>query len=435
MDTTTATTLNRPLAGNATGPLPLLPRLFLRLLRRIRHGRLQFSFPNGSTASVGDPDAVPERVYIRDNAFFNRVLAGGSVGLGEAYVDGLWDAPDLTAVLRVLGRNQQHLGRAPRGFSLAGRAFNRLIHLGRRNTLKNSRRNIQQHYDLSNDFYQCFLDPSMSYSSALFSDYYDTLENAQLAKIDRMLDLARVGPGDRILEIGSGWGALAIRAARRGARVKTITLSEEQYDLAQERIIDAGLAGQIEIALQDYRDLSGRYDAVLSCEMIEAVGQSFLPGYFETIRNSLKPGARAVIQAITIPDERYATYCRSCDWIQKHIFPGGHLPSPGAIHQCVDQAGGMAVESMQGFGKDYAETLQRWRRNFNTSRQRVETLGFDDPFCRKWNYYLAYCEAGFDAGLIDVQHVVIHRAASGHMGNRLADSAFDGTIPARSDSL
>lgn len=275
--------------------------------------------------------------------------------------------------------------------------------------MKNSRRNIQQHYDLSNDFYQCFLDPSMTYSSALFNDYYETLENAQLAKIDRMLDLARVDLGDHILEIGSGWGALAIRAAQRGAKVKTITLSEEQHALALQRIEEAGLTSQIEIVLEDYRDLSGKYDAILSCEMIEAVGRTFLPSYFRTIRNSLKPGARAVIQAITIPDERYATYCRGCDWIQKHIFPGGHLPSPSAIRGCVEDAGGISVESMQGFGKDYAETLQRWRRNFNTNRQQVEELGFDETFCRKWNYYLAYCEAGFDAELIDVQHVVLHR--------------------------
>ncbi|MGC6456537.1 MAG: class I SAM-dependent methyltransferase [Coraliomargaritaceae bacterium] len=409
MDSTTASFIKRSDSVSPSASPSFQARLFLGLLGRMREGRLNIIFPNGACATVGDADAVPEQIIIRDNAFFGRVLAGGSVGLGESYVEGLWETPNLAAVLRILGQNQEYLGRAPRGFSLIGRWVNRFIHLGRRNTLKNSRSNIQQHYDLSNEFYQCFLDPSMTYSSALFSDYYETLENAQMVKIDRMLDLAGVKAGDHVLEIGSGWGALAIRAAQRGAKVKTITLSDEQYALARERIQEANLCDHIEIVLQDYRDLEGQYDAVLSCEMIEAVGQSFLPSYFKTIRNSLKPGSRAVIQAITIPDERYAAYCRSCDWIQKHIFPGGHLPSPGAIHQCVDQAGGMAVESMQGFGKDYAETLQRWRRNFNTSRQRVETLGFDDPFCRKWNYYLAYCEAGFDAGLIDVQHVVLQR--------------------------
>jgi cyclopropane-fatty-acyl-phospholipid synthase len=409
MDSTTASILKCSRTGKTSSSLSLPARLFVRLLRRMRHGSLYISFPNGSAVTVGDPKAPAERIFIHDDAFFGRVLGGGSVGLGEAYVDGLWETPNLAAVLRTLSQNQEHLGRAPRGFSLLGRLLNRLIHLGRRNTLKKSRQNIQQHYDLSNDFYQCFLDPSMTYSSALFSDYYDTLENAQMAKIDRMLDLAGVKEGDHVLEIGSGWGALAIRAAQRGASVKTITLSDEQYALAHQRIVDAGLSDRVEIVLQDYRDLEGQFNAVLSCEMIEAVGQSFLPSYFKTIRNSLKPGSRAVIQAITIPDARYAAYCRSCDWIQKHIFPGGHLPSPTAIRQSVEQAGNMVVESMEGFGKDYAATLQRWRRNFNTSRQRVEQLGFDETFQRKWNYYLAYCEAGFDAELIDVQHVVLHR--------------------------
>ena len=186
-------------------------------------------------------------------------------------------------------------------------------------------------------------------------------------------------------------------------------MSGEQYLYAQERIIDAGLAGAVDIAIQDYRTLEGQFDAVLSCEMIEAVGKEYLPGYFATIQRSLKPGAKAVLQAITIADERYESYSRSCDWIQKHIFPGGHLPSPGAIQECVRNAGRMVVQSMEGFGSDYAETLQRWQRAFNTNRAKVRELGFDARFCRKWNYYLSYCEAGFDAGLIDVKHVVLER--------------------------
>ena len=224
-----------------------------------------------------------------------------------------------------------------------------------------------------------------------------------------MLDLAGVKAGDEILEIGSGWGALAIRAAQRGARVKTITLSDEQFVLAQERFVDAGVANQVEIKIQDYRTLEGQFDAVLSCEMIEALCKEYLPSYFETIQRSLKPGAKAVIQAITIPDDRYESYSRSCDWIQKHIFPGGHLPSPGAIRDCVENAGDMAIQSMDGFGSDYAETLQRWQREFNTNRAKVHALGFDQRFCRKWNYYFSYCEAGFAAELIDVKHVVLER--------------------------
>lgn len=409
MDTTTAAILRDPTQVGATAHLSPSARIFLAVMRRLRVGSLQISFPGGDNFKLGEADALPELMFIKDRAFFTRVLAGGSVGLGEAYVEGLWEAPDVAAVLRILAQNQKYLGRVPRGFSLLGRFYNRITHLSRRNTLKNSRRNIEEHYDLSNDFYECFLDRSMTYSSALFEDYYETLEHAQLAKVNRMLDLADVKSGDSILEIGSGWGALAISAARRGARVKTITLSKEQYAYAKKRFVDAGVEDQIEISLQDYRTLSGQYDAVLSCEMIEAVGKSFLPGYFETIRNALKPGAKAVIQAITIPDERYESYCRSCDWIQKYIFPGGHLPSPGAIAACVDQSGDIKIESVQGFAKDYAETLQRWRRNFNTNRERIEGLGFDAAFFRKWNYYLAYCEAGFDAGLIDVRHVAIRR--------------------------
>lgn len=408
MDTTTTSVLTQALEG-APVRLTIRERLFLQILKRLEVGRLDVVFPSGVSVQVGDPEAIAERIEIRDTAFFGRVLAGGSVGMGEAYVDGLWDTNNLSGVLKVFGANQAHLGKANRGFSIISKVFNRAYHIGRRNTLKKSRENIQEHYDLSNEFYQCFLDPSMTYSSAYFGDYYETLENAQLAKIDRMLDLAGVKAGDEILEIGSGWGALAIRAAQRGARVKTITLSDEQFVLAQERFVDAGVANQVEIKIQDYRTLEGQFDAVLSCEMIEAVGKEYLPSYFETIQRSLKPGAKAVIQAITIPDDRYESYSRSCDWIQKHIFPGGHLPSPGAIRDCVENAGDMAIQSMDGFGSDYAETLQRWQREFNTNRAKVHSLGFDQRFCRKWNYYFSYCEAGFDAELIDVKHVVLER--------------------------
>jgi cyclopropane-fatty-acyl-phospholipid synthase len=214
-----------------------------------------------------------------------------------------------------------------------------------------------------------------------------------------------------VLEIGSGWGALAQRAAERGCLVKTITLSEEQFDYAKARFQQAGVADRVEIVLQDYRTLQGQFDAVVSCEMIEAVGHEYLESYFQIIQQSLKPSAKSVIQGITIPDERYERYCHSCDWIQKYIFPGGHLPSPSAIKNSVSQAGDMTVLAMDPFGKDYAETLRRWAVEFNANQSAVNQLGFDAEFCRKWNYYLSYCEAGFTAGLIDVQHVVLQRGA------------------------
>lgn len=349
-------------------------------------------------------------MQIKDTAFYNKVISGGSVGFGESYVDGDWDTPDLSALLGLLARNQKEMGRVQRGFSLLTTQVNRLYHKARRNTLVKSKENIQEHYDLSNDFYQTFLDPTMTYSSALFESKEFSLEQAQINKIDRMLDLAGVKEGDSILEIGSGWGALALRAAKRGCRVKTITLSQEQYAYAKELFEREGVSDQVEIALQDYRLQEGQYDAVLSCEMIEAVGREFLDSYFQIMSQSLKPGGKAVVQAITIPDERYERYSNSCDWIQKHIFPGGHLPSPGAIRQHVAHTNQAQVVETQGFGHDYAETLRRWATAFNQAESTVDALGFNETFRRKWNYYLSYCEAGFDADLIDVRHVVIEKS-------------------------
>ena len=407
MDSAQATVIN---SNSKEGPrLSLKERLFVRLISGIRFGCLRVQFPSGATAVVGDQSAPMATLQIADREFFKKVFSGGSVGLGEAYVDGLWTTGDLSGVLKLLARNQANVGRLQQGFSIIARQWNRLYHLARRNTLKKSRENIQAHYDLSNEFYESFLDSTMTYSSALFENYYETLEKAQFNKIDRMLNLAGVKSGDSILEIGTGWGALALRAAQRGCSVKTITLSDEQFVYAQKSFEQEGVTKQIDLRIEDYRKLSGQFDAVVSCEMIEAVGKEYLPSYFEMIRDSLKPGGRAVIQAITISDDRYEQYCRSCDWIQKHVFPGGHLPSPGAIHANVVQAGSMTVERMEAFGRDYAETLRRWTKTFNRNRERVGKLGFDETFRRKWNYYLSYCEAGFDTDLIDVQHVVIKR--------------------------
>jgi cyclopropane-fatty-acyl-phospholipid synthase len=370
---------------------------------------MRIEFPSGATAVVGDHGLPMLSLQVLKPEFFKRVFSGGSVGFGEAYVDGLWTTTELSEVLKLLARNQKNVGRLQKGFSIIARQFNRLYHLARKNTLEKSRENIQAHYDLSNEFYASFLDPTMTYSSALFETHDDVLEQAQLNKIDHMLDLAGVKAGDSILEIGSGWGALALRAAQRGCSVKTITLSDEQYAYAEALFTREGVADEVDLRIQDYRQLEGQFDAVVSCEMIEAVGKEYLPSYFETIRDCLKPGAKAVIQAITISDDRYDQYCRSCDWIQKHVFPGGHLPSPGAICYHVSKAGSMTVDRMEAFGRDYAETLRRWADAFNQNNSKVAELGFDAAFCRKWNYYLSYCEAGFDSDLIDVQHIVIER--------------------------
>lgn len=387
----------------------LLERVFLYGLRHLQGGSLLVRFPSGAQAVAGDTSCAPHEMVISNPGFFGKVLSSGSVGFGEAYVDGDWETSDLTGLLRLLARNQPSIGALGRGLSWMARNLNRMHHRARRNTLEKSQENIQEHYDLSNDFYACFLDSSMTYSSALFEDYYESLEKAQNNKIACMLDEARVQAGDHILEIGSGWGALALAAARRGCRVTTITLSEEQHAYARKLFEDEGVADRVEIKLLDYRKLEGQFDAVVSCEMIEAVGKEYLPSYFETIQRSLKPGAKAVIQAITIPDARYENYCRSCDWIQKHIFPGGHLPSPGAIRANAAAAGGLQIGSVRSFGRDYGETLNRWAKAFNRNTEKIFGLGFDETFRRKWNYYFSYCEAGFEEALIDVQHYVLQR--------------------------
>ncbi|MEE2988815.1 MAG: cyclopropane-fatty-acyl-phospholipid synthase family protein [Verrucomicrobiota bacterium] len=389
--------------------LRLLERFFVWTLRNLHGGTLEITFPSGVRAFVGDRSFPLLQLKINKPNFFIKVLSGGSISFGEAYVEGDWSTHDLSGLLLLLAKNQKDLGRINRGFSILAKQANRIYHKARRNTTERSKKNIQAHYDLSNDFYQTFLDPSMTYSSALFQSLGDSLEQAQLNKIDRMLDLADVGEGDTILEIGSGWGALALRASRRGCRVKTITLSEEQFAYAKDLFEREGVSDRVEIVLEDYRIQTGQYDAVISCEMIEAVGREYLDNYFHIVSQSLKPKARAVIQAITIPDERYESYSRSCDWIQKHIFPGGHLPSPSAISEHLASAGEAAVIKMEAFGHDYAETLRRWSASFNAAKSSVDALGFDESFRRKWNYYFSYCEAGFDADLIEVQHIVIEK--------------------------
>jgi len=386
-----------------------LERLLVRLVGNIRHGRLHLQFPRGGSVFIGDETQPVQELKIEDAQFYKCVLSGGNVGFGEAYVKGFWSTPDLSGLLLLLAKNRTGTTRLNKRFSFFARLFNRIYHWTRSNTLTRSKQNIQAHYDLSNDFYKQFLDPTMTYSSALFTNASDSLEQAQIRKIECMLDLADVKAGDSILEIGTGWGALALCAAKRGCRVKTITLSEEQYAFAQQLFEAEGVADQIDLCLQDYRALKGQYDAVLSCEMIEAVGKEYLNSYFRIVKQSLKPGAKAVIQVITLPDDRYEAYSNSCDWIQKHIFPGGHLPSLGAIRSHVEALNGWRVAHVDSFGKDYAETLRRWADQFNSNREPIQKLGFDAVFCRKWNYYLSYCEAGFDADMIDVNHVLLER--------------------------
>ncbi|MFF3349040.1 class I SAM-dependent methyltransferase [Streptomyces sp. NPDC002779] len=359
---------------------------------------------------LGDGPALgagPELIVHDPDAFFRRLGAHGLIGFGESYMGGEWDSDDLVGVLTVLASHVDDLVPAP---------LRRLRHLWngprpaeQRNSEDGARENIHRHYDLSNDLFALFLDETMSYSSAVFAAFPGsrrTLPAAQHRKIDRLLDLAGVRTGTRLLEIGTGWGELALRAAARGANVVTITLSAEQQDLACRRVARAGLSDRVTVELRDYRQVTGTYDAVVSVEMIEAVGAEYWPVYFGTLRGVLAPGGRIALQAITMAHERMLHTARTHTFISKYIFPGGLIPSPEAIHEHATAAG-LRVTADQGFGEHYAETLRLWRERFLAERPQVARLGFDITFRRMWELYLAYCEAGFRSRYLDVRQIAL----------------------------
>lgn len=387
----------------------LWKKVWQSILSTVTDGYLKVTYCDGSVAYYGEPSDSYAEIVIHDRAFFSRVILGGSVGLGDTYVDGIWSSPDLSKLLTLLGANVQKFGPYQKGLSLIHHWFNCVFHFLRKNNKKNSLSNIQAHYDLSNNFYKTFLDASMSYSSAYYNGQTLNLEEAQLNKIRRILDLSELKSGNRILEIGSGWGALAFEASDRQCFVKTITLSQAQHDYVVTELKDRKLEGSVEIVLQDYRDEKALYDNVISCEMIEAVGKEYLECYFRKIKEVLKKNGLAVLQAITIRDSDYDAYARSCDWIQKHIFPGGHLPSLKIIQKHIEQINGIEIKDVYSFGSDYAKTLNCWDENFVKSSEQVKALGFDEKFQRKWRYYFSYCIAGFSNQLIDVKHIVIQR--------------------------
>ncbi|MGN6132309.1 MAG: class I SAM-dependent methyltransferase [Nocardioidaceae bacterium] len=385
-------------------------RFVRRLLRKVpvsvRVGSQVYGAPlhEGRPAiEVLDPDA-----------FFARLAASPMIGLGESYMAGEWrtaDGSDLADALTPF---------AERLTSLVPPAFYRLRHvvlprgLNPRNTKDGARRNISAHYDLSNEMFALFLDPSLSYSSALFDTLAPAptqadLEAAQLHKVDAILDAAGVGSGSRVLEIGTGWGTLAIRAASRGAQVTTLTISEEQAALARERIAAAGVSDRVEVALRDYRDQTGEFDAVVSVEMIEAVGEEYWPTYFSAIDSLLAPGGRAAIQAILIGHDRMVATRDTYTWIHKYIFPGGVLPSVEAISSVLDAHTSLHLAGQHSMGQHYGHTLRLWREKFLANWPHVQALGFGDTFRRMWAFYLGYCEAGFRSGYLDVAQLTLTR--------------------------
>ncbi|HEV7257250.1 MAG TPA: cyclopropane-fatty-acyl-phospholipid synthase family protein [Bosea sp. (in: a-proteobacteria)] len=379
-----------------------LSRLFVRrLLLRIVIGRLTIVTPEGERLSSRPVASGPQATLVLKNwRAMRRLLLDGDIGLAEAYRSGDFETPDLTALIELGARNDATLRGLVSGTVLA-RLLNRIRHLLNANTRKGSRRNIAAHYDLGNDFYSQWLDASMMYSSALYETPTETLEAAQQRRLDKIVAMLDLSGGEQILEIGCGWGALAERLAREGCHVTAITLSPAQLEAAQQRVASAGLADRVSLRLQDYRDISGQFDRIVSIEMIEAVGRSYWPAYFDTLSRSLKPEGRILLQAITIADAMFESYEHGSDFIQRYIFPGGCLPSLPILESNAEGAG-LAVGERLDFGGSYALTLQEWRRRFLERWPAIAPLGFDEPFRRLWEFYLCYCEAGFRAKTIDV---------------------------------
>ncbi len=392
----------------------LRARVARRVAARIVDGMpVRVELPGGALLAPAPDDAPAIRV-VRPRAFFARLGHAPKIGFGESYMAGDWHpAPgtDLSDALRPFAASISTA--VPAWMQRLRTLVEERVPVRQRNTLHGSRRNIAAHYDLSNDLFAAFLDPSLTYSSALFDQTRprgeQSLEEAQLAKVDAALDSAGVGPGTRLLEIGTGWGTLAIRAAQRGATVTTLTLSAEQAALAAKRAAEAGVTERIDIRLQDYREVEGTYDAVVSIEMIEAVGDEYWPTYFEVIDRVLAPGGVAVVQAILMSHDRYLATRRSFSWIQKYIFPGGIIPSMRAIEETTRAHTRLRVTGTRHFGGDYAETLRRWRTTFTQRWPEISELGFDETFRRMWELYLAYSEAGFATGYLDVAQVRLGR--------------------------
>jgi cyclopropane-fatty-acyl-phospholipid synthase len=390
--------------------------IVLKLMSKMDKGTLYLTLPDGEQITFGNGEGNIEASIVVNNCeFYKRIILFGDIGFGEAYVDGLWDTDNITNVIKwallnienapgVSGSNIQTLS-----LNLL-KLYNKFSHLKKSNTLEGSRKNISAHYDLNNDFFASFLDPTMTYSSAYFYKDGLSLQEAQLAKYERLCRQLHLKPSDHVLEIGSGWGGNAIYMAKTyGCKVTSLTISEEQHKMAVERVEAEGLGHKVKILLKDYRLMEGVFDKIVSVEMLEAVGFSFMDVYFKKCHDLLKKNGILAIQVITSPDSRYESLRKGVDWIQKHIFPGSLLPSVGAINRSINRTGDLTMVDLKDIGLDYAKTLKLWYDAFNANLGKVKALGFDETFIRKWNYYLCYCEAAFTMRNINVMHLVYTR--------------------------
>ena len=384
--------------------------LFRTWVARLPVGQLTVTFPSGRSETFdGAKPGRNAQLNIHDMRVVNRLISAGDLGLAESFIAGEWSTPNLSAIMRFGLANEQALGKTLQKTTLH-RFFDRVQHARHSNTRRGSRRNIAAHYDLGNDFYSHWLDPDMTYSSALFESLDEPLAPAQRRKYLRLAAQLDLKPDDRVLEIGCGWGGFAEIAARDfGCYVVALTLSREQAAYARDRLARAGLSDRVEVRLQDYRDVQGDFDKIASIEMFEAVGEQYWSAYFDTLRERLAPGGKAALQIITMDDDYFEDYRRNPEFIQRFIFPGGMLPGPSVFQQAAEAAS-LEITDHFTFGRSYGETLRRWDMAFQNAWPKIKPLGFDDRFYRMWRYYLCYCEVGFDTGRINVAHFTLNHA-------------------------
>lgn len=408
--------------------------ILFRTLRGLREGYLQIKTPDGAWHCFGDPAAaLHASIEVRDVRFFSRLLWGGNDAAGDSFVDGDWTSPDLVSVVRLAVRNLQHFEAAGGKWAWISRLGKRLAHRLNSNTITGSKRNIAAHYDLSNAFFGLFLDESMVYSSAIFPAASSSLENAQIEKIDRLCRRLKLGPHDRLLEIGTGWGAFALHAARQyGCQVTTTTISHEQHEYSAARFAAAGEAGRrITLLEEDYRKLTGQFDTIVSIEMFEAVGLAHYDDFFRVCDRLLRPDGVMAMQTITMNEQQFPDYARKSDWIQRRIFPGGELASVGEIQRSLARCTRLGLTSLEDIGMHYAYTLEEWRKRFVAAVDDVRSLGFDDAFLRMWDFYLCYCEGAFRERYISAAQLVLAKAGT----QRILDGEPWGALARKADGV
>jgi len=417
--------MNKPVNPDASATMrpvstPMAPgiieksamRFILSLFRQIESGRLLVALPDGREGVYGNhEDRLSAELHVHDYRFFSQTLLGGDIGLGEAYMNGFWSSPELSDLMTLFIFNRHVFSDGNFATALISRMTGRIQYKWNQNTRSKSKKNISAHYDLSNEFFKLFLDGSMTYSCGYYNTDQDSLDCAQQNKINKIIEKAEIQKNDHVLEIGCGWGSFAIQAVRQtGCRVTGITISKKQFEYCRKRIAEAGLSDRIDIRLIDYRNLHGRFDKIISIEMLEAVGEKYLKTFFKCCDRLLKKDGLLVLQVITIPDQRYAGYKNALDWIQKHIFPGGHLPSLTALCNAMTSHSSFIIEELENIGIHYAKTLREWREKFYEREKILFDKGYTETFFRKWEYYFSSCEAAFKSRSLNDLQLVLTRA-------------------------